>query len=484
VVSNAGSSAIHRRTRDTIATFVAVVALCWGGIGQASDAVAGLAGELEARATAAFSSGAYPGLVVAAYRGGQPILRKGWGYADLEHQTPMTPATVMYVGSITKPLTGLAIHQLLRQGKLALDDTVVTLLPDFQGPAGAVTVAQLLTHTGGVPEYVVGPVAQDFRPYSRADVLALFASKPLDFKPGTAWRYTNSGTYLLGLIVEKVSGKSYADFVTTAIAEPLGLKSTSFADESRLVHGRARGYLPSPAGFRNAARYDPVLPFSAGAMLSTADDLQVFARMAYGGSAGGSIDPEVRSQLLAPVRLTDGTEPFYRLGSVAVVDFHGHTKVAHAGLTSGFTSFLTHYPGDDVTIVVLSNGTGVTPHPAHLEAELARLILGIPAPDVLDLPLDGGTAKGFAGSFSIAPVHFYGTPGFGFVVRDGRLHFQFGAADPAAPAIPLKFQGDDTFVSAMDSEHVFRFTRKKGVVTGLELSFYNQPFRGTRERAK
>ncbi|MBK7904152.1 MAG: beta-lactamase family protein [Proteobacteria bacterium] len=475
---------VHRRTRDTLATIVATVSLCWGSSGLASDAVAGLAGELEARSVAAYGSGTYPGLVVAAYRGGHPILRQGWGYADLEHRTPMAPETVMYVGSITKPFTGLAIHQLLRHGKLSLDDTVVKLLPDFQGPAGAVTVAQLLTHTGGVPEYVVGPVAQDFRPYGREDVLALFAAKPLDFKPGTAWRYTNSGTYLLGLIIEKVSGKSYADHVATEIAEPLGLKSTSFADESRLVPGRARGYLPSPAGFRNAARYDPVLPFSAGALLSTADDLQVFARMAYGSSTGGSIGPEVRSQLLAPVQLTDGTQPFYRLGSVAVVDFHGRTKVAHAGLTSGFTSFLTHYPDDDVTIVVLSNGSGVTPHPAHLEAELARLILGIPAPAVLDLPLDAEMAKDFAGDFSIAPVHFYGTPGFGFVVRDGRLHFQFGAADPAAPAIPLQFQGDDTFVSAMDSEHIFRFTRKEDVVAGLELSFYNQSFQGTRERAK
>ncbi|MDP1737983.1 MAG: serine hydrolase domain-containing protein [Caulobacter sp.] len=465
----------------TFATLVAAV-MAFASCATAEPLPAAVQSRLEAASQAAFDREPTAGLAVGVYRGNEVLLERGWGVAVVDSRTPVTPQTVFHVGSITKPFTGLAINQLIASGLISPADTVGELLPGYVGPARDVAVAQLLTHTAGVPEYVTSEVVGDFGPYTREKVLALFRDRPLVFAPGTRWLYSNSDTYLLGLIIEAVSRLSYADYVEQRIAGPFGLEHTYFAGRAPAGEPLAAGYFRTPGGPVVAPEYDPLLPFSAGSMLSTIGDLRRFARAAYGPAGVAKVAPDVRQALLSPVRLPGGEEVFYRLGSVAVLDMAGHKKVGHAGLTAGFTSYFAYYPDDDLTIVVLSNATGVAPHPAHLEAELARIVLNLPAPAILDRPIDPQAAQTFAGNYAMGPFTFFGTDVFSFSARDGGLYFQFSPPDPDAPAIRLLQQGNDEFVSEADSEHVFIFRRNDaGRVTGFDLSFYGMPFRGLRQ---
>lgn len=465
----------------TFATLVAAV-MAFASCATAEPSPAAMRMRLEAAAEAAFDRERTAGLAVGVYRGDEVLLERGWGVANLGAGKPVTPQTIFHVGSITKPFTGLAINLLIADGLLSLDDTVGKVLSGYSGPARDVTVAQLLTHTAGVPEYVTPDIVVDFGPYTREKALALFREKPLAFAPGTRWMYSNSNTYLLGLIIEAASGLSYADYVRQRIAGPFGLTSTYFYGSAPATEGVAAGYFRTPNGPVVAPEYDPLLPFSAGSMLSTVGDLRRFARAAYGAPGIAMVAPGVSQALLNPVRLSGTQEVFYRLGSVAVLDLAGHRKVGHAGLTAGFTSYFAYYPDDDLTIVVLSNATGVAPHPAHLEAELARIALGLSAPVVRDETLDARVVQDFAGDFVMTPYSFFGTDVFGFSARADGLYFQFGPADPKVPAIRLLSQGGDAFVSSADSEHVYRFRRNAaGRVTGFDLSFYGMPFQGLRQ---
>ncbi|MBA3069253.1 MAG: beta-lactamase family protein [Hyphomonas sp.] len=437
---------------------------------------------LEGAARTAYEGGAYAGLSVGVYRNGDALFEGQFGEANIENAVPVDSRTVFYVGSITKPFTGLAANLLIEEGALSLSDTVGQILPGYQGAGSTVTVAQLLSQTSGIPDYVDAAVSASFIPYSREDVLALFSGKPLVFTPGERWQYSNSNAYLLGLIIEAVTGKTYGEFISERVAAPLGLASTQFADETLIVPHRADGYFLSPNGYLNAPKYDPLLPFSAGSLLSTPGDIAKFARAAYGSGQSELVSNNVRERLLSPVVLPGGLESFYRLGSVALLSFEGRRKVSHAGLTAGFTSHFGYYPDDDLVVVVLANGSGVSPHPAHIEAELARIALGLPQPSISAEPIDEVLAGDFSGDYKLAPAMFFGTDVFGFVVRDGGLAFQFGPSSASDPAIPLVYIGEDVFVSAADSEHVFSFRRNEaGDVVSLDLEFYGMPFSGAHQ---
>src|SRR5690348_4828479 len=202
-------------------------------------------------ATAAVAEHRTAGVSVAVVKNGRTILSKGYGFADLENDVPATPETVYRIGSVTKQFTAAAIMRLMEQGKLSLDDTLQKFLPNFPTQGNRVTVRHLLNHTSGIKSYTsLGPKwARVMRIDLATDSLvALFANEPFDFKPGDAWLYDNSGYFLLGMIIEKVSGKPYGKYLKDEIFTPLGLKSTIYCDQAPLIKHRAQGYATQPGG--------------------------------------------------------------------------------------------------------------------------------------------------------------------------------------------------------------------------------------------
>ncbi|HSL84316.1 MAG TPA: serine hydrolase domain-containing protein, partial [Thermoanaerobaculia bacterium] len=307
----------------------------------AAAADTGLAAELDARFSQAYPADG-PGAAVLVKHGDQVILRKGYGLADLELGVPIAPEMVFRLGSITKQFTGAAILLLVQEGKLAVDGTVAEVLPGYDGPAGPVTVHQLLTHTGGVPSYTDVPeyVAGMREDVTTEQMIDRFREKPLDFEPGTGWHYSNSGYFLLGRIVEEVSGLSYEEFVETRIFGKLGMERTRYGHVSEIVPGRVGGYQGAPGSYQNAAFLSMTQPYAAGSLLSTVDDLARWDEALRGDEL---LPAALRELLWTPANLADGRATGYGYGFV-VHDYQGHRLVEHGGGINGFVTSMVRIP--------------------------------------------------------------------------------------------------------------------------------------------
>ena len=316
----------------------------------------------------------FAGAVVGVATNGRVEFIKGYGLADLEQRTPMTEKTVLRVGSVTKQFTAALVLKLVDQGKLSLDDTLSRYLTDFPR-GGEVSIRQLLNHTSGVMSYTNPKVMSQLRDAGRREwtlkdlVARIQTLTPLyEFEPGTAWSYSNSGYMLLGAIVEKVTGKSYAEALKTVLLDPIGLNDTRVDNLAEVVPDRAAGYetsKTSSSGFKNADFISMGAAGPAGAMRSTAADLLKWHAALFGGQV---LKPETLAQMQAPGRLKDGrlsskgrvppawlpetTE--YGLG-LFLGKTDGHTTVGHGGAIFGFNTWMETLPDDKVTIVIMTN---------------------------------------------------------------------------------------------------------------------------------
>lgn len=315
------------------------------------------------------------GLSIGIEHRGELLLARGYGSADLESSAPATAETVYRIGSITKQITAALVLQLVEQGKVGLDDDLTKFLPDYPTQGRRITIHHLLTHTSGIRSFTgLGP---RYATFSRLDLtedqlIAEFAKEPFDFEPGAQYRYNNSAYFLLGVIVGKVTGTPYPALVERALFAPLGLASSSYCHNTRLIPKRAQGYAINQGVVVNDHPISMNIPGGAGALCSTVLDLLAWQRSLDGGRVLGP-------QLLASMRsgkVESGTTGQYGYG-VVVGALQGHAQVAHSGGINGFSSWLATYPEDRLTVVVLTNNaSGQAP---VLGAALARLVLGLPA---------------------------------------------------------------------------------------------------------
>jgi D-alanyl-D-alanine carboxypeptidase len=317
----------------------------------------------------------FVGAAVGVAENGKVVLARGYGLADLEDRAPVTDKTVFRIGSITKQFTAALILRLADQGKLSISDPLSKYFPDFPR-AKEVTLQQLLSHTSGISTYTNPKSAEEYVALARTEwtsdslIAHIAAEKPgYDFDPGTGWAYSNSGYILLGAIIEKVSGKSYKDFLTTEILTPLGLKDTTMDDYAEIVPNRAHGYAKSatsPSGFANPDFLTLSGAGPAGAMRSTVSDMLAWHTALFGGKV---LKPQSLAVMTTPTRLKDGrlssagrakpdwapagTE--YGLG-LFIHDMDGLKSIGHGGAIPGFNAWLETYPDKHTTIVLLSNG--------------------------------------------------------------------------------------------------------------------------------
>lgn len=436
---------------------------------------AGMEARVDAIIAERMQAAPFPGLAIAVEHKGKLVYAKGFGKADLEQDVPVTPETVFPIGSITKSFTGLALAQLVEQGKVSLDETAGHYLPDLPEPARSVKVRNLLNHTGGLVNYTDLPEFpyHERRSFTREQMVGYFASKPLMFTPGTQWSYSNSGTYLVGLIIEKVSGESYDAYVTKHIIEPFGMSKSLYTDWTRLVPNRAHGYKMGKDGWQNALQYDPTVPFAAGAIMSTVGDLLKYRRGVF---ASDKTSQKVRDTILTHDKLSDGTSILYTLGCLVENRFEGHRKIAHAGDIYGFSAYYAYYPEDELVITITTNNQGGAFAPLNIEQKIAREFLGIAQPVVAALPVPDKLGRQLGGDYRFAPYRF-GPEVHGFTFKDGALHLNFGGVNAGGPALPLLYQGNNQFVSAIDDEHRITFKPgRNGKAATLTMDYYGGTF--------
>jgi D-alanyl-D-alanine carboxypeptidase len=375
---------------------VGFAALSFFGIAQAAPArlASGVEAKIDAAAQADVTSGRVAGAAVAVLRGGTLVFAKGYGRANLELAAPASAKTVFRIGSLTKQFTAAGVLLLAERGKLKIDDKLSLYLPTFP-QASDVTLRDLLDHTSGIHNFTESPVI-DRISTSGVTVDGLVADiagqSPLyDFKPGTGWWYSNSNYALLGAVIEKVSGKTWAAFMKSEIFEPFGMVDTAADDARDVVPGRAAGYSligGMPGRFRNADFTDMSVPYAAGALRSTALDMARWNAALFGGKV---LKPESLEQMFAPGRLRNGAEtetaiawpggkafappPGYVPGPYAFgLDHHsedGRRMVGHSGSIAGFDALMETYIDEGLTIVVLTNTDGAA---QRLETELAKIL--------------------------------------------------------------------------------------------------------------
>ena len=311
--------------------------------------------------------GTVPGAAVLLLQDSEPVVCRGYGLADLERGVPVTPATNFRLASVTKQFTAAAILLLGEDGQLGLDQPVRNWLPALPPAADAVTIRQLLTHTSGLVDY------EDLIPDSMnaqlhdADVLALLDTQSRTyFPPGTAYRYSNSGYALLALIVERASGRSFAEFLRERIFAPLGMAGTVAHQEGVSAVGhRAYGYSDVNAAWQRTDQSPTSAVLGDGGIYSSIDDLAKWDAALCGDQLLGT---ESRRLAFAPATPTDDPSVAYGFGWRITGD-----SIWHSGETAGFRNAIVRFLERRLTIVILTNRDAGEPYRAALAmAELVR----------------------------------------------------------------------------------------------------------------
>lgn len=314
-----------------------------------------------------------PGAAIIITKNGKPLLRKGYGMADLELDVPVQPQQVFRLGSITKQFTAVAILQLVEAGKLELDAPVSKYLPDF--PKGdKITIHQLLTHTSGLHNYTAMPEwASTWRQDLTTDeLLAFVEDEPLDFEPGSQYSYSNSGYLLLGRILEEVSGQSYGEYLQEHIFGPLEMNSSHLGSYEEIIPGRVEGYTFTEGEWQHAAFLSMTHPGAAGALLASVDDLAKWDAALY----TDQLLPQERLQQawqLTP--LTGGDTSIYGYGW-AMANVQGSPSIEHTGGINGFSTAAIRMPKEQLYVAILTNRDNDSPHEWAVKA--AAIAMGKP----------------------------------------------------------------------------------------------------------
>ena len=291
-----------------------------------------------------------PGVALAVVRDGKIILAKGYGLANVEHQIPVKPETIFQSGSMGKQFTATAVMMLMEDGKLNLDDKIAKYISDAPPAWANITVRHLLTHTSGMTDY---PSGFDFRrDYTEEELLQRIKAVPLAFQPGEKWSYSNLAYVTLGILIHKVSGQFYGDFLRDRVFKPLDMSTARVISEEAIVPNRAAGYRLVKGELKNQNWVSPSLNTTAdGALYLTVYDMAKWDAALY---TERLVKKSSLDQMWTSVKLNNGSTHPYGFGW-AVREVRGHRVIEHGGAWQGFKSQIARFVNDRLTIVVFAN---------------------------------------------------------------------------------------------------------------------------------
>ena len=369
---------------------------------------------------------------------GKVMYKKAFGMADREWNMSNTVDTKFRIGSLTKQFTAACMLQVAEQGKLSLDDKLNKYIPDY--PKGdSITIHMLLNHTSGITNYTNLP---DFwpkaiLPLSTDSMIALFKNKPLDFSPGTQWNYSNSGFFLLGVIIEKVSKKTFNDYLLENIIKKLALKNTMLDNLDSVLTFRAKGYEKNRQGvWQHAMQISMEGPYSAGAIVSTVDDLYYWTKALHNNQV---LSAASTKKMLTPYKEDYG----YGIG---IDSLKAHKRVSHNGGIPGFASYLSYFPDDDICVAIISNnGSNSTAIGIALESILFNLPVLIPY-NPKEVKIDTAVMNNYLGKYiATGPIEI--------IRKNGKLFRRVNGA----PDVELKPESNTRFFYADRSSRFIEF---------------------------
>ena len=406
---------------------------------------------------APIKEGKVAGASISVMRRGETIISKSYGSADLELDVPMPSDASFEIGSVTKQFTAASILLLAERGRLSVDDDVTKHLPDYPTHGQHIAIRHLLTHTSGIKGYTEMSEFGDLMKLkkSRETLVTMFGEKPLDFMPGAALVYNNSAYFLLGLIIEKLSGQTYADFVTSNLFDKAGMRGSYYCSESAVHHHHAHGYDTDNGTLVLKGFISHVWPYSAGSLCSTATDLSAWLAALHGGRI---LSADSYRAMITPTSLADGTKTRYGFG-VGVAELGGRRAIFHGGGINGFLSEAEYFPDSGLSIVVLLNTAGLV-GPGDLAREIADTVLGKQPEQSVSFK---GDLTAYAGTFEGVGR---GRPTTITITADRATLTMKGNGPPSAPAQTLTYRGNDIF-GVKDTLVIFE--RDAGKVTRVRL---------------
>jgi CubicO group peptidase (beta-lactamase class C family) len=372
-----------------------------------------------------------PGCVVVVVKNGEVIHRAGYGLANLEWEIPNSPETVFQLASTTKQVTAVAIMMLVEEGKLSLNDPITTFFPDFSTSGHHVTVTHLLNHTSGIKDNTSLPDFEKLMRYkfSPEEFYQKFAHLPFDFAPEEKWRYNNSGYHMLGMIIEKVSGLSYEDFIKSRIFEPLDMKTARYIHNETIIPHRASGYEKEGDGFVNAEFMDMSIAYAVGSMGASVDDLVKWDKALRENRL---ISAESLRLMHQPTILKDGTSEDYGFGW-GLGNYQGYKILMHGGTQPGFLNQMMHVFEEGAMAAVLCNSMSLNPE--VLCFAVLRHALDIPLPTYTPISLSPEQLACVEGEFQMGEQKTTIQ-----VLEDGKVSSpQFSYSSPFLPYSETEF---------------------------------------------
>jgi len=417
-----------------------------------------------------------PGCAVAVVKDGQIVHKKGYGTANLELGVPITPESVFYIGSVSKQFVAMCIALLADKGKLSLDDDIRKYMPEMPDYGTSITIRHLIHHTGGIRDYLEleNIAGIPFGTYHEQSALNLITrQKELNFKPGEENSYSNSGYFLLGVIVKRASGKSLREFANENIFKPLGMENSRFHDDyMKLIKNRAAGYYERGEGeYSNfISTFDCV---GSGGLFTSVEDLFLWDQNFCHHKVGGE---EVMETMHTQGVLNNGKKLDYAFG-LQMSEYRGLKIVEHGGSLVGYRAELLRFPDHRFSVIILSNISSFVP------SELARQVADIylvdefkedrPKPirrpvektETIDLPEE--KLREYVGNFYSEEI----LAGFEIIVREGKLDLRRRGSlgMPMQPISEDKFRTRGWTIQFVRNEknEVFGFRLTSGRVRNL-----------------
>jgi CubicO group peptidase (beta-lactamase class C family) len=320
-----------------------------------------------------------PGLALAVVRDGIVIEARGFGFANVELNVPVKAETLFQTGSVGKQFAAMGVMMLVEENRVGLDDKITKYFDGAPESWSNITVRNLLTHTSGVPDYESDSLTNRKDPfinlrqdYTEQDLLRKFETLPLDFPPGEKWSYSNTGYVLLGILIRKVTGEFYGDFLHDRIFKPLEMNSTRIISEADIIPNRSSGYRLEKGDLKNQEWVSPALNTTAdGALYTNVLDMARWDAALYTEKL---VKKATLDQIWTPVRLNSGKTSPYGFGW-GVTQLNGHRLMEHEGAWQGFTTQISRYVDDRLTIVVLTNLDSEHSDPGKIAHNIAAIYI-------------------------------------------------------------------------------------------------------------
>ena len=396
-----------------------------------------------------------PGLSIAVMKDGQIVKAQGYGFSNIEHQVPAKPETIYQSGSVGKQFTATAVMMLVEEGKVNLDDPITKFFPEGPEAWKAVKVRHLLSHTGGISNKLYDQLNMR-EDISEEEILKKIAALPLDFKPGAKWNYSNPGYVLLGILIHRVTGKFYGDFLQERIFGPLSMTTARIINESEIIPNRADGYIIENGKIKNQKWVAPMINTTAdGSLYFTVLDLAKWDAALYSDKL---LKRESLDQMWTPIKLNDGKVEQYGFGWG--FDKAGdHKVISHGGSWQGFTTYIARYVDDGLSVVVLTNFAASSP------GSIAKGIAGLYNPELKPVEpkvanIDPKVFDRYIGDYELDKD---------YIVKVTKSNDELFAEIPDSPPFQLLPETESKFFSTIHEGRISFVIDSSGKVTHMLL---------------